>query len=42
MLHEHLRLRQRVEDPSVQQLVAQLAVERLDVAILPADQGSAG
>lgn len=32
---EHLGLPERVEDLSFQQLVAELAVERFDVAVLP-------
>jgi hypothetical protein len=34
-LDQHLRLQQRVEDFAVQKLVPQLAVEALDVAVLP-------
>jgi hypothetical protein len=34
-LDEHLRFEQRVEDFSIEQLVTKLAVEALDVAILP-------
>jgi len=34
-LHQHLRLGQSIEDLPLEQLVAQLAVEGLDVAVLP-------
>ncbi len=34
-LYEHLCFSQRVEDFSVEQLIAQLAVERFAVAVLP-------
>src|SRR5688572_14425714 len=32
---EHLRFPERVEDLAIQKLVTELAVERLDVAVLP-------
>ncbi len=35
LLDEHLRFSQRVEDFSVEQFIAQLAVEGFAVAILP-------
>ena len=36
---QHLRLPKRVEDLSVQQLVTQLAVETLHIAVLPRRAG---
>ena len=33
--NEDLRLLQRVEDVAVEELISELAVERLDVAVLP-------
>ncbi len=33
--NQHLGLQQRVEDLAIEQLITQLAVERLDVAVLP-------
>ena len=38
LLDDHLCFSQRVEDLSVQQLIAQLAVEGFAVAILPRDE----